>query len=69
MPPIMQSQKTRCSLATSTLVIASSKALQKMSYIQYLVQFQINEVQPLIDSGNKINIIILAYATKLGFTA
>ncbi len=45
------------------------KALQRVSYIWYPVQFQNNEVQALIDSGSKVNAMTPAYAIKLDRTA
>lgn len=49
--------------ATSTLL------LKQVLYIQYLVQFKKNQskVQALLDSGNKVNTMTLAYATSLDF--
>ncbi len=44
---------------------ASIGPLQRMPYIQYLVQFQNNKVQALIDSSSEVNVMILAYAMKL----
>ncbi len=47
----------------------SSEVLQRVPCIWYLVQFQNNEVQTLIDSGSEVNAMTPAYATKLGLTA
>lgn len=38
-----------------------------MPYIWYPILFQKNEVQALINSNSKINVITLVYAEKLGF--
>lgn len=41
---------------------------QPISYIWYLIQFQNNKVQVLINSGSEINIMTLVYAAELSFT-
>ena len=73
--PLSQ-KKITAVLATSTLMIASTKSsdkiiLQHISCIQYPVQFEENQadkVQALINFDNKINTITPAYVAKLGFT-
>lgn len=54
---------------TSMLVTASLKALQKMSYIQYPIQFKEDqlEIKTLINSNNKVNAMTRAYKAKLDF--
>ena len=43
--------------------------LEKVPYIYYSLHFQkdIADVKALIDSGSKVNAIISAYISKLGF--
>lgn len=41
--------------------------LEKILYIHYPIWFRKNEVCALIDFKSKVNIITLAYASKLGF--
>lgn len=45
---------------------ASSEVLQRVSCIWYLIQFQRNEIQVLINSGSEINAMTPAYTAKLG---
>lgn len=42
--------------------------LERVPYIHYLLYFQkdIAEIKTLIDLGSKVNIILLAYSSKLG---
>lgn len=47
-------------------MIVSLEALQYISYICYLVQFQENKIHALIHFGNKVNTMTLAYEAKLG---
>lgn len=56
-------------LITTTLEVQAETALQYVSYIWYLVQFQerLAETQALIDSDSEFNAIISAYTVKLGF--
>ena len=49
-------------------VTASSKALQRVSCIWYLIEIQDSEVQALIDFGYEVNAMTPAYAKKLAFT-
>lgn len=47
---------------------ASSKALQRIPPIHYLVQFwedQVHKIRALIDSDSEINVIPLAYMVQL----
>ena len=53
-------------LTTSTLVTTNLKALQRVSYIRYPIQFQNYKVQALIDSGSKVNAMISVYVAELG---
>lgn len=47
---------------------ASLEALQKISYIWYLIQFLNNlEIYTLLDFGSKVNIMTSIYEAKLGF--
>lgn len=66
---IYQAKKLATISTTFILVTASLEAisLQYIPYISYLVQFQGKEIRALINSGNKINAIALAYTSKLGF--
>ena len=45
-----------------------AEALERVPYIHYLVQFKKDmvEVSALIDSESEVNVIVLAYAKKLG---
>lgn len=59
-------------MATFLLVIKTSKKnviLKKILYIYYPLCFQKNiiDIKLLIDSGNKVNDIILGFALKLDF--
>lgn len=66
---IIGSKKREVVLATSISVTADSKALQKVLYIRYLVQFQVNqEVKALIDSASKVNVMTSTYRAKLTLT-
>lgn len=49
-----------------TLVTAISEGLQHLLCIRYLVKFQKDEVQAVIDSDSKVNAMTPAYAAKLG---
>ena len=57
-------------MVTSVLVIGTNKendvALEQISCIHYPIWFKKNEVQALIDLGNKVNAMTLAYTLKLG---
>ena len=55
-------------MATSTLVTVNSKVLQRLSFIQYLVQFKEDQpkVLALINFGSKVNAITAAHIVKLG---
>ena len=57
--------------ATSAPVTEVSKkgdiALDRMPCIYYSIWFKKNKVQALINSGSKVNVITLVYASKLGF--
>ena len=56
-------------MTTSLLVIKTSKeddvALQRVSYVYYLIRFKKKEVQALVDSGSEVNAMTPAYASKL----
>lgn len=57
-------------LAISILVTKASKKDIVLDYvfcIYYPIQFKKNEVQALIDSGSKVNIMTSIYVSKLGF--
>ena len=41
-------------------------ALQRVLYVHYSIRFKKKEVQALIDLGNEVNAMILAYASRLG---
>ncbi len=49
------------------LITISSETLQYVFYIKYPIQFQedFTKVKVLIDSGNKVNAMTLAYVIKL----
>ena len=73
MPKVSKDEKLILVLATSTLVIDASKnalevILDWVPYIYYPVQFHRNKktIKALINFGNKVNIMALAYLAKLG---
>lgn len=45
------------------------KALQRILFIQYLVQFQAHQIEFLINSGSKIKAMTLRFVAKFAFTA
>ena len=57
-------------LAISVPVTDDGKEIVKVLYIYYLLQFQGQEgqeqIKALLDSGNKVNVMNLAFAQKLG---
>lgn len=59
-------------LAISMPMIEVSRknvVFDRVLYICYLIWFKKNEIQALIDLNSKVNIMILAFAFKLGFRA
>lgn len=48
---------------------ASIPLFKHISYVHHLVQFKKNQVkvQALIDFDNEVNVMTLAYTSKLGF--
>ncbi len=47
---------------------SSLKALQRVPYIRYPVQFQAQPIEALIDSGIEVNAMTPAFAAKLGLS-
>ncbi len=45
---------------------ASLEALQHVSCIRYPVQFQVKQIETLIDSGSEVNAMTPGFAAKLG---
>lgn len=66
MQTIAQSQKTSLFFGTFLSMIGiAEKTLKYMSYIYYSVWFYNNEIQALLNNGNKVNITNLIHAQKL----
>ncbi len=63
-----RSQKLTAVSATSKSVTANLKALQRVPCIRYPVQFQVQQVEALIDSGSEVNAMTPAFAAKLGLS-
>ena len=54
-------------LATSTLVIKKKEELKRVLYIHYSITFK-DQIEALLDSRSKINVMSQIFAYQLGLT-